>query len=242
MGIILRPSLSDPPAENSNADPTEFLWPAAKVLGPPRVAGCVKGLAAGELKDCGGLKGLAMAGLAGAAPNPPPVPNPPEGVGVVDECPNMLLAVPLPPKEKGDGVGAGDESLVNPPPLNVEELGAPNPVLPLPNGVAEFGALPNGVAEFGALPNPLLVASLEPKENPVPEVALNEGPPGVCPEPPPRIGLVSIPSNSSTLVNGVLGPEGKRSPLDGGALEAAGAPNENPVALVGVGVGVAADD
>lgn len=193
----------------------------------------MKGLAAGELKDCGGLKGLAMAGLAGAAPNPPPAPNPAEGVGVVDECPNAPLAVPLPPKEKGDGVGAGDESLVNPPPPpNVEELGAPNPVLPLPNGVAEFGALPN----------PLSVVLLDPKENPGPEVELNEGPPGVFPGPPPRIGLVSIPSNSSTLVNGVLGPEGKRSPLDGGALEGAGPPNENPVALVGVGVGVATDD
>jgi hypothetical protein len=187
---------------NSNADPTDALCPgAANGLAPPKVAGCVNGLAAGEPNDCGGLKGLATAGLIGVRLKPLAPPNPPaDGGALVALCPKAPLAVPLPPKPKGDGVGAGDESLANPPPApNVELLGAPKPVFPLPKGVAEVGALPKP-------PLALLLLLFVAKENPDPDVPLKVGPPGVF---PPRIGLVSIPSNSRTLVNGVRGPEGK---------------------------------
>jgi hypothetical protein len=236
IGSILRPPAeppSDPAVLNSNADPTDPLCPgAANALAPPNVAGCVNGLAAGEPNDCGGLKGLATAGLIGVRLKPLAPPNPPaDGGALVALCPKAPLAVPLPPKPKGDGVGAGEESLAKPP---KELLGAPNPVFPLLKGCAEFGALAN--------PPPLLLLSFVPNENPDPDAPLKLGPPGVF---PPRIGLVSIPSNSSTLVNGVRGPEGKRRPLvvgAGGAFEGAGPPNENPVVVVGVGVGVALDD
>lgn len=235
IGIILRPSppaepASDPPEANSNPDPTDPLCPGpGNGLAPPNVVGSVNGLAAGEPNACGGLKGLATAGLIGVRLKPLAPPNPPaDGGALVAVCPNAPLAVPLPPKPKGDGVGAGDESLAKPP--NVELLGAPKPVFPPPKGAAEVGAL--------AKPPPALL--FVPKENPDPDDPLKAGPPGVF---PPRIGLVSIPSNSSVLVNGVRGPEGKRRPLvvGAGALEDAGPPNENPVVVVGVGVGVALD-
>lgn len=172
-------------------------------------------------------------GLAGAVEDAPkakpvfvPGPNPLEDVPPKPPLGPKALEPPLaalgPVVLKGDGVG------VAPAAPKPEPDCVPNPP---PNGV---------VADVGALPNPPLLLGA-PNEKPTLEVELNEG--AGADVLPPRIGLVSIPSSSRVLVNGVVGPAGKTRlvPLDDGVgLEGALSENVGPelVAVVGVGAGV----